>query len=227
MIASELPQLAPLNSLAAIVSRAQQGDREAFGLIWERHHDEISRFIGRTMGRSGDSQDAADLTQDVFVKAWLKIRDTSEDLKLSAWLYRIAYNRCMDELRRRQVIQWPAFDRVTGAYAYSVQPDGECQLGSHLRAILDPQLLVHDTAEQPDLALEHAETAQEVQQFLHRLALPYRVVLILREYHDLSCDEIAEVLNTTRPAVKSLLFRARNQFRTLWLAEGPWHPVYQ
>lgn len=207
-----------------VVARAQAGDAAAFGLIFEFYHTPIYNFVGRTMG---SFDDAADIAQDAFVKAWRKIGDTSDDLSIRAWLFRIAFNCCMDNRRRNMLIHWQQIDTVAASYVHSHLPDGAGNIGPRLAGMLDPHLLVRAHDEQPDAAYDDAETAAEVQRLMLRMTPHYRVALVLREYCGFTCDEIGEVINATRPAVKSMLFRAREQFRQLWAEHGPWHPVYQ
>ncbi|MGZ7212505.1 RNA polymerase sigma factor, partial [Streptococcus pyogenes] len=75
----------------------------AFEAIFQRYERQIYSFIYRMMG---DPDDAYDLTQDCFVKAFRALNRTSDDLNVSAWLHRIASNACLDVLRRRQRLRW-------------------------------------------------------------------------------------------------------------------------
>ena len=88
---------------AAWVERAKAGDKAAFEAIFQRYERQIYSFIYRMMG---DADDAYDLTQDCFVKAYRALSGTSDDLNVSAWLHRIASNACLDVLRRRQRLRW-------------------------------------------------------------------------------------------------------------------------
>ncbi len=169
------------------IARARQGDAAAFEAIYQRYERRIYSFIYRMMG---NAEDASDLTQDTFVKAYLALPRTTPDLNVSAWLHRIASNACLDVLRRRRLVQWlpwEVFD--TNPALEPAAPDDPA--GNYLRR----------------------ETEQEVQRILTLLSPKHRTALVLKEYQGLSCDEIAEVMGTSRSAVKSLLFRAREEFR--------------
>jgi RNA polymerase sigma-70 factor (ECF subfamily) len=169
------------------IARARQGDAAAFEAIYQRYERRIYSFIYRMMG---NAEDASDLTQDTFVKAYLALPRTTPDLNVSAWLHRIASNACLDVLRRRRLVQWlpwEVFD--TNPALEPAAPDDPA--GNDLRR----------------------ETEQEVQRILTLLSPKHRTALVLKEYQGLSCDEIAEVMGTSRSAVKSLLFRAREEFR--------------
>jgi RNA polymerase sigma-70 factor (ECF subfamily) len=175
---------------AALIARAQAGDHAAFEQLFNQYQSQIYNYIYRLMG---SSEDANDLTQDTFLKAYLALSRTSHDLRVGAWLYRIATNVCLDQLRHRKLIKWQAWESFV--------------------AVFHPTQVAKDSPERDCITRENAE---EVQLILGQMHPKYRMCLILREYHDLSYDEIADVLNTTRAAVKSLLFRAREEFRQVY-----------
>ena len=88
---------------AAWIARAKAGDQAAFAAIFTRYERRIYSFIYRMMG---DPDDAYDLTQDTFLKAYRALGKTDDELNVNAWLHRIASNACMDLLRRRQRVRW-------------------------------------------------------------------------------------------------------------------------
>src|SRR5205085_4707880 len=85
------------------IARARTGDTAAFEAIYQRYERRIYSFIYRMMG---NAEDANDLTQDTFVKAYMALPRAQSEMNLSAWLHRIASNTCLDVLRRRKLIQW-------------------------------------------------------------------------------------------------------------------------
>ena len=174
----------------ALIARAQAGDHAAFETIFTQYQTQIYNYIYRLMG---SAEDAYDMTQDTFLKAYLALPKTSDDLRVGAWLYRIATNVCLDELRHRKLVKWQPWEAFI--------------------SVFHPTQVAKDSPERDTIDRENTE---EVQLILDKLHPKYRMCLILREYHDLSYDEIAEVLNTTRAAVKSLLFRAREEFRQVY-----------
>jgi RNA polymerase sigma-70 factor, ECF subfamily len=115
------------------------------------------------------------------------------DAELSPWLYRIASNLCLDLLRRRQRIGWRPWD--------SMKHDA---------------LLNGSRYDQPEQHAIAVETRDEVQRVMALLKPRYRAALLLREYEGRSCAEIGDILGISVPAVKSLLFRAREEFRCLY-----------
>lgn len=197
MIAPDAPFLtgtqeqepAPRVTEAVLVTRAQRGDHDAFTQLHARYERRIWNYLYRLMGRRRD--DADEMTQDTFLKAWLALPDTSDDLRFQRWIYRIAQNVALDELRHRKLIKWTDW----ATFLANAKLVGQAHL-----------LVAPDSPE--DDALDR-ENRRETTDLLADLPANYRQVLLLREYYDLSYDEIAARLGTTRPAVKSLLFRAR------------------
>lgn len=181
------------------IALAQAGDHAAFEVIFAAYQEPIFNYITRMMG---STDDAYELTQDTFLKAYLNLGPTSADLKIGAWLYRIATNTCLDEIRHRRLVQWQS-------------------LGSWL-SVFHPSQVAKDS---PDRTALDGERHDEVQRVLDRLKPIYRACLILKEYFDYSYDQIAEVLHTTRAAVKSYLYRAREQFRKI-VAADPSSPLF-
>ncbi|HUS14692.1 MAG TPA: RNA polymerase sigma factor [Chloroflexia bacterium] len=169
------------------IARARQGDAAAFEAIYQRYERRIYSFIYRMMG---NPEDASDLTQDTFVKAYLALPRTTPDLNVSAWLHRIASNACLDVLRRRKLVQWLPWD------VFDTNP------------AMEPA-----APDDPADSFVRRETEQEVQHILTLLSPKHRTALVLKEYQSLSCDEIADIMGTSRSAIKSLLFRAREEFR--------------
>jgi RNA polymerase sigma-70 factor (ECF subfamily) len=185
---------------AAWVQRAKDGDQAAFEAIFQRYERQIYSFIYRMMG---DTDDAYDLTQDCFVKAYRALGRTSEDLNVSAWLHRIASNACLDVLRRRQRLRWLPWD-----------------------APKHDHLLISTPIDDPERSAISQETRVTVQRVLDRMSHRHRLALVLREYEGLSCEEIGDVMGLSRSAVKSMLFRAREEFRRVYgVVESPTLPV--
>jgi RNA polymerase sigma-70 factor (ECF subfamily) len=143
--------------------------------------------------------DAADLTQDVFVKAWLHLGATRPETKIGAWLYRIATNVCLDELRHRKLVVLQSWD----AYLTAFHPSQ-----------------VARAEEQPEQRLEAAEDAAEVRAVLAAMPARYARLLALREFRDLQYFELAAVTGQSWAATKSMLFRARDRFAHTGAAMG-------
>jgi RNA polymerase sigma-70 factor, ECF subfamily len=174
---------------AAWIARAKAGDQAAFAAIFTRYERRIYSFIYRMMG---DADDAYDLTQDTFLKAYRALGKTDDELNVNAWLHRIASNACMDLLRRRQRVRWLPWETA-----------------KHDR----PSARAEDD---PERTLLGGETQTAVQRVLSAMSPRNRQAMILREYEGLSCEDIGEVMGVSRSAVKSMLFRGREEFRKLY-----------
>lgn len=174
------------------VARAKAGDQAAFASLFARYERRIYAFSYRMMG---DPDDAFDLTQETFLKAFRALDKTDEELNVNAWLHRIASNACMDVLRRRQRIRWLPWEGP-----------------KHERASSTPE-------DDPEGALIGNETQRTVQRVLDKMAPRNRQAMVLREYEGLSCEDIGEIMGVSRSAVKSILFRGREEFRKLYLQQ--------
>lgn len=173
------------------IARAKDGDPEAFAILYNNYERSVYQFIYRMVG---NAEDASDLTQECFLRAYRALSQTNEEVNIAAWLRRIAANVCFDTLRRRSRLRWLRFDQLPPWQNPATQ----------------------STTVDPERAFLQTETQDIVEQVLQKLQPRHRMVLILREYEGYSSDEIAEILNISRSAAKSLLFRAREEFRRLY-----------
>ena len=163
----------------ADVARARAGDTAAFAALVRRHQDRVFGFILRML----DARDEAmELTQDVFVKAWQALPGWRPEARFSTWLLQIARNAALDQMRRRRLIQFAPLD--DGLDVADTAPGPEACYASRQRQVL----------------LEHA---------LQQIAAEHREILLLREVEDLSYAELAAVLGIAEGTVKSRLARAR------------------
>lgn len=175
---------------ASWVARAKAGDQAAFAELFARYERRIYAFVYRMMG---NQDDAFDLTQETFLKAYRALDKTDAELNVNAWLHRIASNACMDVLRRRQRLRWLPWEGAKHERASSQRED-------------DPE----DT-------LLGDETQRAVSRVLQAMSPRNRQAMVLREYEGLSCEDIGEIMGVSRSAVKSILFRGREEFRKLYL----------
>lgn len=184
--------VAAFNDDSGAVEQARDGNPEAFAAIVVRHEAAIYNFCYRM---TGNHEDADDVTQECFIRAFHALPRTTRELNVPAWLHRIAANACIDLLRRRQRIRWLPWD-----------------LGKHER------LLPGSQGDEPEHATLGSETQAVVQEILRRMQPRHRAVLLLREFDGLQSKEIAQALGLSTSAVNSLLFRAREEFRRLYHA---------
>jgi RNA polymerase sigma factor (sigma-70 family) len=163
----------------ADVARARAGDTAAFAALVRRHQDRVFGFILRML----DARDEAmELTQDVFVKAWQALPGWRPEARFSTWLLQIARNAALDQLRRRRVVQF---------------------------APLDDGMDVADTAPGPEARYASRQRQALLENALQQIAAEHREILLLREIEDLSYAELAAVLGIAEGTVKSRLARAR------------------
>ena len=189
----------------ALIERARSGDHAAFEAIFTQYRTPIYHYIYRMMG---SPEDAYDMTQDTFLKAYLALHKTSDDLRVGGWLYRIATNVCLDELRHRKLVKWHSLtefqhDRNGETISYA-------QKSLSLGRVFIAQTTDYCTPEQ---VYQATETVEELRLLVEALPTQQRAVLILRDYHHRTLPEIADAVTLSVSAVKSMLFRARNALR--------------
>ena len=194
---------------ATLVAELKAGSEEAFALLIAQYHQPLFSLIARSLN---DPADAADITQDVFLKVFRSIRSFHGDSSLRTWLYRIALHEASNQRRwwgrhRRQetTIDAPAF----------ADDDDSVSIASLLA---DPGRTPYEHAVQ-------AELRARVEDALHELPEAYRTVVVLREIEGFAYEEIAEILQLNVGTVKSRLTRGRNALRTLLQVPPPRAPI--
>src|SRR5213082_1420889 len=173
-----------------IVERAVSGDPEAFGEIvrrWER------RIFALAFGMLGREEDARDATQETFLAAFRNLRGFRGDAKVSSWLHRIAVNQCITRQRRARV-------RAETGIEDEVEAAGESFLATTERA-------------SPARATEARERTEAVRRAVAALPPELREVVVMKEFEDLTFQEIADALQIPLSTVKSRLYTALKQLR--------------
>src|SRR3982751_3531949 len=168
----------------ALVTACLGGRREAFDVIVERHQRHVYQLCYRFVG---NHEDASDLAQDVFIRAYRGLHSFKGQSAFSTWLYRIAVNVCLNRVGARAQ-KWATLDAAD-------QPD--------LRE------------ERADARLLRGERAAAVRAAVARLPKKQRAALILRIYHELPHDQIAEIVGTSVGAVKANFFHALANLKKL------------
>ena len=194
---------------AQLVRRVQKGDLRAFEELVERYKQPLANFIYRIVG---DATEAEDLAQQAFVQMYGAIRQFEPRARFSTWLFVIARNLCLNELRRRQ--RHPA---------ESLEPLMHGEEGDQdrtvARGVEDRQM------RRPDERVLSGELWEKAQQAIDQLPENQRTALMLWIETDLSYEQIAEVLQCSLSAVKSLIHRARETLRQRlksYLQSGEW-----
>ena len=183
---------------ADIVAELKSGSEEAFSWLIATYHQPIYSVIARTLQNPAD---AADVTQDVFIKVFRGISGFHGESSLRTWMYRIALHEASNQRRwwSRHCRQEVTIEAETGHSA-----DG------HALCIKDTLV---DEHESPFDMAAHAEIRARVEAELREIAEPFRIVLILRDIEGLAYDEIAEILKLNLGTVKSRLMRGRAQIK--------------
>ncbi|MFQ5810297.1 MAG: sigma-70 family RNA polymerase sigma factor [Armatimonadota bacterium] len=177
-----------------LVQRAREGDVEAFARLAAQYKDRIYNYVARLCG---DRSEAEDLTQEVFIRAFVAMRRFRGTATFQTWLYKIATNIALDALRRR---------RRAGLPALSLDAPIETEESPVERELANASKDPHETAATREL--QH-----EVHQAITGLSEKLRVVIVLFDIQGLSYEEIADVLGLPLGTVKSRLFNARMALR--------------
>lgn len=188
-----------------LMHRAKAGDREAFGLLVERWKQPVHNFVFRTLP---DADEAQDLAQAVFVQLWKSVSRYERSARFSTFLFTIARNLCLNEIRRRSRHPASSLDET--------RSEDESPL-SH--SIPDPSALSADQSAQ------RSELFEKVEEAVADLPEKQRTALILCREGELSYEEIGGILGTSLQATKSLIHRARETLKAKlkpYLETGSW-----
>lgn len=160
---------------------AQAGDQTAFMHLVDAYQRPVYNLCYRMLNNGPEAEDAA---QETFLRAYTKIKTYNSNRKFSSWLLTIASNHCIDRIRKRrhQMVSWDDLPPRQIVPAHDPQPE-QAALAN------ESQALAHD--------------------LLDTLPPDYRAAVVLRYWHDMAYDEIAETMETSVSAIKSRLFRAR------------------
>jgi len=179
----------------ALVRRCQKGDALAFELLVIKYRSKVFSMI---YGMVQNEQDAWDLAQEGFVKAWRSIHRFKGQASFYTWLYRIVTNVAIDSLRRKGFKKTAEFDDEIAAT--QVEP------GSKTMPRPDPM---------PHHGLEREEIRQRIEHAINKLSPEHRAVIVMKEIEELQYNEIAEALGCSIGTVMSRLFYARKKLQTL------------
>ena len=186
----------------SLIQRAQKGDPEAFATLVDEHQRYVYNLALRVVR---DENEALDLTQETFVRAWTALPNFRGQSQFRTWLYRITTNLCYNRL--------PGLRRSLNDLGDDVLPE-----------VVESE----DTASNPLRVLESNEIRIQLHQAIDQLDANYKILIVMRYHDELSYEEIASLLNLPLGTVKTGLFRAREKLRVAlqgFTSEEKWTTV--
>jgi RNA polymerase sigma-70 factor (ECF subfamily) len=175
-----------------LILRATQGDKKAFGALYEIYLDPIYRFI---FYRVSNEQEAEDMAEEVFIRAWNSLpnlKDGAEIQNFRSWLYRVARNLIVDRYRKK-----------------------------NLEVEMEDQTFLTDQTPQPDAAVLMEEESSLLRDAIRKLEEPFREVLVHRFVNELSHAETAGLMGLRENHIRVLQYRALKKLRSILEAGGP------
>ena len=191
---------------AVLMLRVKRGDRAAFAALVEKYKQPLFNFVFRTLR---DEIETEDVAQNTFLQVWKSRARYERTAKFTTWLFTIARNLCLNEIRRRS--RHPA-ESIEEAHAeHEDQPRQQYEDKAHIAA---PEKLLH------------GELAGKIEEALAELPENQRTAILLCRQDELSYEEIAEVLDCSLSATKSLIHRGRETLKEKlkrYLQTGEWN----
>jgi RNA polymerase sigma-70 factor (ECF subfamily) len=175
-----------------LVEAFRRGDEKAFEELVRRYQRQVANIIYLTLGNRDEIED---LTQEVFIRVYKSLARFEHDASVYSWIYRITVNLCIDEIRRKKIKRTLSLQWFTD---YKLEQERKFK----------------EKTTPADNVLSE-ERRQMVREALLKLSPLHRTVIVLREYEDLSYEDIAKTLNISTQAVKSRIFRAREELRKM------------
>lgn len=173
-----------------LVKRTIQGDGQAFDELVVNYQNKVYALAYRYMG---NEDDAYDVSQETFIKAYRSLRSFKGEASFGTWIYRITTNVCLDEIRRKKRCVVPlSLDEPLATL------DGD-----------EVEREIPDTSLSADRIYEQKEFSQYIQRLLDEMKPEHKTAIVLRDVMELSYEEIASVLNCSIGTVKSRINRAR------------------
>ena len=199
---------APPDPDAVLMLRVKRGDREAFAGLVEKYQQPVMNFIYRSLR---DETEAEDLAQNVFLQVYKSRHRYRQTAKFSTWLFTIARNLCLNELRRRA--------------RHPAESIEENQTGHESREGATPRQYVDKSQPAAPETLLQGELARKIEEALAALPENQRSAILLCRQEDLSYEEIAGILDCSLSATKSLIHRGRETLKEKlkrYLKTGEW-----
>lgn len=180
----------------SLIERARGGDTDAFSALVELHQE---RALHAAVGMVGHMEDARDLAQEAFIKAYENLDQFKIESKFYTWYYRILINTCKDFLRKKKI-------RKTFSFFFGKNDEGE---------EADPVARIEDRRENVREGMDRKYFGAVVQEALEQLPFRQKSVFVLRYMEGMPLDEIAESMQITVGAVKANLWQAGQKMKVL------------
>jgi RNA polymerase sigma-70 factor (ECF subfamily) len=174
-----------------LVRKAKAGDGRAYDTLVEMYREAVFNVIFRMVR---NKQEAEDLTQETFIKAYNSINSFNETYAFSTWLFKIATNHCIDFFRKRKLITHSLDEPIK---------------------YKDEEIKHEYPTEEPtaDKEMVASEKSRIIRQAINKLPEKYRMAIILRHHEEKSYEEIAQILDLPLGTVKARIFRAREMLK--------------
>ena len=192
-----------MRSAEAVLDAESRRDPVAVEEAFATHYSAVFRQVQRLMRDPDDTYDLTLAAWEKAQRAW--DRRPPVALEIKPWLFRIARNACVDELRRRQLVRWEPLEGTR-------RPSGEAPVA--------PAALLSSDSHDPEREVLRSERADLVRRALRRLPNRHPTCLLMREAEGLSCEEIGNRLQLSSGAVRTTLCRARQRLRAEYVALG-------
>jgi RNA polymerase sigma-70 factor, ECF subfamily len=190
------------NAEATLVVQAQAGETTAFDSLMRTYRERVFSVV---LNLAGNRADAADITQDVFIKAFTNIQKYNFQSSFFTWIYRISVNEALNHQRKARSKKMNLFERILPVFSPDQKEQTEDERLSSMGA---------DISHQPTGALNH-ELHSQLDKALQSLSEEHRTAVVLTEIEGLSLQEAAEILNVGQGTVKSRLHYAKKRLQTL------------
>jgi RNA polymerase sigma-70 factor (ECF subfamily) len=179
------------NHIQQLIKKALAGDQSAYDALLKRYQNGIYNMIYQMIKNREETED---LVQETFIKAFNSLESYNDQYAFSTWLYKIAFNNCIDAIRKKKLRTLP-LDKPIKLKEGEVQQE------------------IRDDSRSPEHDYLYSEKKNLIQKTIDALPERYRIVLILRHQEDRSYEEISTILKIPLGTVKARIFRAREMLK--------------
>lgn len=179
---------------AILIDKAVKGDINSFESLIIKYEKMVFNIAYRVFG---NTEDAKDMAQEVFIKFYKNIKKCDNSKSVKTWIYTIAYNTCIDEVRKRK-----------GKSTVSIDKDIDTDEGSFSKQLPSNEVT-------PENAVINKEKTIMIQKAINKLSEEHKILIVYRDINGFSYSEIAEITNLSLGTVKSRLSRARNSLKNI------------